>query len=249
MRRLILLLTLGLLVIGGTLFLPIFGNPLISLQGLLRSQVRTFSSREILEEISDVYRLHTVEYVYRMVFPHDFYPPELNLSMVFDSLGRGNGTPEELLTPEELAYLRAYNIAYEAGLPTAPEGDQFVVVTARVRAGYATTPEDQPDLFRLEPPADATAPVTPEETRITVFLPEAEIRGVTIEDLNQENYPYPPARVDAEEWRAISSFVGEQAKARTIRDGILDEAREKAVSFLGGLLEEAGFREVHFETP
>lgn len=252
--------TLTLLILGVILFLPIFGEPLISVDSLFWRRQRRFSSREILEQIRDVYELHTVEYVYRMVFPHDFYRADLSLRALFDRLAESQGPPEEELPPRELAFLRAYNLAYETGLPTSPEGDSFVVVTVRVRGGYAAgEPRDLEDLFRLEdanaPDAgesavpDATGRLTPEESRVVVLLPEAAVVEVIIEDLNRENYPYPAAMVDAEEWREISSFVAEEARRRTVEEGILQEAEENARSFLTTLLAEAGFAEIRFEAP
>jgi hypothetical protein len=219
---------------------------------LIWERERSFSSREILEQVRDVFELHTVEYVYRMVFPHDFYPEGLSLRNVFDRLAEEQGPPAEVLTPEEHAYLRAYNLAYESGLPTTAEGDSFVVVTVRVRGGYqleATT--DLEELFRLEP-ADRgvgnRGTPDPEESRVVVLLPRAEVVDLIIEDLNKENYPYPAARVDAEEWSAISSFVAEEARRRTVTDGILKEAEENARVFLTTLLTEAGFEEIFFES-
>lgn len=249
-----------LLLLGTILFLPIVGEPLISVDSLLWSRERRFSSSAILEQIRDVYELHTVEYVYRMVFPHDFYRPDLSLRAVFDRLAESQGPPEEVLTPRELAFLRAYNLAYETGLPTSAAGDSFVVVTVRVRGGYAARePGDLKDLFRLE---EADAPssgagasrdsanrLTPEESRVVVLLPEATVVEVIIEDLGEGNYPYPAAMVDAEEWREISSFVAEEARRRTVEEGILQEAEENARVFLTTLLTEAGFAQIRFESP
>jgi hypothetical protein len=258
LTKLLIPLLLLLLLLGALLFLPIFGDPLVSLDSLLWSREERFSSREIVEQIRDVYELQTVEYVYRMVFPHDFYPEDLSLRAVFDRLAEGQGAPEEVLSPEELAFLRAYNLAYESGLPTTPEGDSFVVVTARVRGGYsAEDPSQLQELFRVEAvtgsDAGEQAPedesLTPEESRVVVLLPEAEVVEVLIEDLNRENYPYPAAMVDAEEWREISSFVAEEARRRTVEEGILREAEENARVFLTTLLTEAGFAQIRFALP
>ncbi len=262
--RLLSKLTGGVLLIALLasifLFAPIFGRPAVDLRRLLWEREQSFSSREILEQVRDVFELLTVEYVYRMVFPHDFYPEGLSLRNVFDRLAEEQGAPAEVLTPEEHAFLRAYNLAYESGLPTTAEGDSFVVVTVRVRGGYeleATT--DLGELFRLEP-ADRgvgnrgtpdpveSGELLPEESRVVVLLPRAKVVDLIIEDLNRENYPYPAARVDAEEWSAISSFVAEEARRRTVTDGILKEAEENARAFLTTLLTEAGFEEIFFES-
>lgn len=250
------LLVLLLLVGGAALLLPIFGEPILSLRDLLFRREERFSSEEILAEIRDLSQLQTVEYVYRMVFPHDFYTEGITLSSILDRLAAGGGSAEEILSQDELLYLRAHNLAAETGLATGPDGDAFVVVTARVRAGYNL---DQPgELFTLQgagssragggedapPPLEPGA--APEETRVVVRLPEAEVVRLIIEDLGAAAYPYPEARVDAEEWRAISSFVGGAAELRTVEAGILEEARENTRQFLAGLLEQAGFAEVRF---
>ncbi|MFP4409403.1 MAG: DUF4230 domain-containing protein, partial [Spirochaetaceae bacterium] len=101
-------------------------------------------------------------------------------------------------------------------------------------------------LFRLEPAG--AEELRPEKSRVVVTLPEAKVVELIIEDLNRENYPYPAARVDAEEWSAISSFVAEEARRRTVAEGILEEAEENARVFLTALLTEAGFEEIFFES-
>jgi hypothetical protein len=55
--------------------------------------------------------------------------------------------------------------------------------------------------------------------------------------------------VDAEEWREISSFVAEEARRRTVEEGILREAEENARVFLTTLLTEAGFAQIRFALP
>lgn len=260
LTRVAVIAAVSVIVAGALLFLPILGDPLFSVKDLLYQRQEQFSSQEILEQIVDVYELHTVEYVYRMVFPHDFYREGISLRGIFDRLADAQGAPEVVLTPEELAYLRAYNLAFETGLPTSPEGDSFVVVTARVRGGYsATVAREMEELFRLEAAEEAASDagepspdgngLAPEESRVVVLLPEARIVELIIEDLNRENYPYPAARVDAEEWREISSFVAEEAGRRTIEEGILQEAEENARSFLTALLSEAGFAQIEFASP
>lgn len=255
------ILLLTVLLGGGILFLPIFGEPILSLDRLFFQRREKFSSREILTEIGDLSELQTVEYVYRMVFPHDFYAEGLTLSAIFDQLAGRRGTPEEILTEEEQLYLRAHNLAAETGLATDPEGDDFVVLTARVRAGYSLSSLE--GLFAVEPleaspPAatDAAAPgepptplpdPPPEQARVFVRLPEATILELIIEDLGTGIYPYPEARVDAKEWRAISSFIGAAAEQRTTEEGILGDARGKTETFLNELLEQAGFADIRFD--
>lgn len=244
----LLVVLLALFLAGALLFLPLFGEPLLSLRRLIRSRERTFSSRELLSEINDVLELQTVEYVYRMVFPHDFYTPGITLEAIFDRLASQAGAPQEILTREELAYLEAYNLAWEIGYPTTSDGEAFVVITARVRGGYDLSMELE-GLLRLEPldgAAERSEELTPEESRVIVSLPPAAVVAVVIEDLNSENYPYPPARVDAEEWRAISSLVRDAASWRSIEAGVLEEAESRARGFLETLLREAGFGEIRF---
>ena len=250
LTRLAIILVLLTILAAGVLLLPIAGKPLLRLDTLLRSEKTLFSSREILERITDIHELQTVEYVYSMVFPHDFYPPELSLDDIFDRLAEGGGSAEEILTSEEHAYLRAHDLARETGLPTDRRGDEFVVVTSRVAAGYAAdTLTEMDQLLRVEPldPDNDEREVRPEESRVVVSLPPAIIVAVTIEDLNEQNYPYPAAKVDAEEWRAISSFVAEQARSRTVKEGILTKAESNARAFLRRLLEQARFAEIVFE--
>ena len=253
--RLLGAVAVALLITGALLLLPIFGKPLLSVGELLRNRERRFSSREVLERITDLYELQTVEYVYRMVFPHDCYLPDLSMGAIFDRLGDGEGSAEELLSREELAHLDAHNLAHETGLATSPEGEDFVVVSARVRAGYVLDGTQRlGELFRVEPltgdegssPTEKEA-LLPERSRVTCLLPSAEVVSVVIEDLNLDNYPYPSPRVDAEEWRDISLFIRKEARERTVQEGILEDAEGNARDFLEGLLKEAGFAEISFE--
>ena len=128
-----------LLVVAGVTTLAYLGvieTPIARIAsslGIVRSS-RVVSSQLLLEQVRDVLSFHTVEYVYRSVFPHDYYPENVTLLEILDRLSNDTATIESLLTPEELRYWEAYNLAADVGL--RPGRDEFVVVTLRVRGGY-----------------------------------------------------------------------------------------------------------------
>lgn len=226
--------------------------------GLLRTS-RVASSQLVLQQLRDVLSFHSVEYVYRTVFPHDYYPEGVNINQLLSRLAMDNRPIEEVLTPEEAAYWEAYNLAAEVGL--RPGREEFIVVTVRARGGYSlegtaldpgrsrrsaeSAPNDRAarDVFSV---SEETGPDGSQLRRLTLRLPPPEVVEVVVEDVNPELYRYPEVGLDPEGWRQVAEFVSRRVTELTVEEGILERTRENTESFLRSLFLQAGYDEVIF---
>ena len=199
----------------------------------------TFSSRPVLARMRDLGQLETVRSIQRFVFPHDFLLSGVTTEMLLRRVAAAGRPAADVLSPAEQRHLRASLVATAAGLPVTREGRSFVVVTAQVVAGYDLTapPFSSPD-------GAALLRDTAEE--VTFYLPEASVLEVQIEDLSRERYPYPPVPIDAEGWRAVSTFVRAEASAPALERGLLHTARENAKPIFASLFGGAAERPLRF---
>ena len=65
-------------------------------------------------------------------------------------------------------------------------------------------------------------------------------------DAGSATYPYPEFALSPEGWSAITTFVAHSVTRRTIDDGILQAAENRAQIFVTDLLQQAGFAAVTF---
>ena len=220
--------------------------------GILRTS-RVASSQLILRQLRDVLSFHSVEYVYRSVFPHDYYPEGVNLIQVLNRLALDNRPAAEILSPEELNYWEAYNLANDVGLRASR--DEFVVVTVRARGGYelegTAVERDSVDVPASGPGGafsvtDARGPGDTSIRVLTIRLPEPEVVDIVVEDVNPDTYRYPEVGLHPEGWQQVAAFVSRRVAARTVEEGILDRTRENTEGFLRSLFKEAGYDRVEF---
>ncbi|MFN2312274.1 MAG: hypothetical protein ABR590_09510 [Spirochaetia bacterium] len=211
----------------------------------------------LLTEVHDLYRFHTVEYVYRSVFPYDYMAPHLSLAGILRSIRSGSGSIADMLNKEEQRYLDAYNISLQAGLRSDTAAAEFVVVTVVVRAGFdlsdtvfarphEATLEQLRSVFSVE-----ESQPTPDGTKIRVAhmrTPPAVITDLRVEDVNPETYPYPDVSLSPEGWREIAQFVRAHARSETIGDGILAAAERNGHRLLETLLLQLGYDSVELRT-
>ncbi|MFP4432168.1 MAG: hypothetical protein ACLFPV_13030 [Spirochaetaceae bacterium] len=251
---LILVVVLATLVYTGVVQAPM--GRIAENLGILRTS-RVASSQLILRQLRDVLSFHSVEYVYRSVFPHDYYPEGVNLNQVLNRLSLNNRPAAEILSPEELDYWEAYNLANDVGLRASR--DEFVVVTIRARGGYELegTVLDSPEQRDSAAPPTSVAGGAFSETEVrgpgdtsirvlTIRLPEPEVVDIVVEDVNPETYRYPEVGLHPEGWQQVAAFVSRRVAARTVEEGILDRTRENTEGFLRSLFEEAGYDRVEF---
>lgn len=216
----------------------------------IMSRETVSTSEVMLEELGEIYRLETVEYIYRTVFPYDYMPDSTSMAEVMRTIRETTAPLDEALPDDQKLYFDAYNLAEDIGLSE----EEFLVLTVRVFAGFdlADTPFAGPadtgapdvaavDYVRVEPLPDGAG------RRAHVRLPQPTVTDIVIEDVDPATYRYPDLGMDAEGWRRVAGFVSDHVEARTIEDGILDTARANARELVRTLLLSAGIDQVSFE--
>jgi hypothetical protein len=230
----------ALAVLGG---LP-FSLPLDLNLSLSRTE-RTTWTEHVFLRARDVYRFHTLEVVQKLVFPHDFFPPNLDWRKLLDR----RGDPYSYLTTQDRRYLTVYDLARQVGIDPRREDASFLVVTVRSKIGFDLSDT----VYARETPEPAEVQdrwIRVEETEAGrtayIRLPAAAIQELIIEDPGSSTYPYPDVPMPPEDWRRVSEFVAERARER-IRDESLAQAQARAAEFLTTVLRAAGFDEVHLD--
>jgi len=229
-------------------------------------------SSVVFENMRDLFVFDTVEYVETVVFPFDFMPEGMSGASILGRVSSANpqfnlasdvlklaSDPKAGLLPEERLYLKALQIANDAGLRFASPQREFVPVTVVVRAGFDVSGTPFAQGYEKEPAEKhkplgdyfKTETIQPGQTgrlggtRAVLRLPPLTITDIRIED--KAATPGPDVPLTPAGWKIISALVASDAKSRASNAGIIDEARKNAESFLRGLLLEAGFDEVRFE--
>lgn len=194
------------------------------------SSVKKISKSEmILTGIYELFNISTVEYVYKSVFPFDFYSESTNWYLLSAKRNRG-----DILTAEENDMMNLYDLCSSIGIRLEKENYKFLVITSIIKAGLAA------------PGAITSKDIVIEGKNITVRLPETEITGFIIEDTDSSEYTYPDMDIDPLHWKTISGFVESKIIKRVLEKGILQEADERLKVFITSFLKEAGFESVEF---
>ena len=210
----VLLLTAGILVmlLPGRFNLSVFSNK------------KTSMSESILVEINDLFQISAIEYVYKAVFPFDFYDESTDWYSLLMKRNR-----KETLTEEEKDNLKLYDLSRSIGIYLERPNYLFAVITAVLKAGItAGQPLSEGD-------------ISISGSSITVRVPRTDITEFIIEDTSSPSYSYPDINIDPEHWKAIVDFAKPFIKKRVIETGILEEADKRIEELLSGFLYEAGF--------
>lgn len=229
------------------LFAPVFGKPIVSLS----TQDDSAASELLLEEIRDAYRIDTVEYLYKVVFPYDFDAPGASLSIYNKRLAKPLAPPASVLDPDELAWWQAARLSRRCGLKIYDPDYQFLVVTVVVRAGFDLKGSG---LDGSAPPGGARKLVSLSSRTengktvrsATVALPPVAIAEVVVEDPAKDQYPFPDVGIAPGDWKDIAALIEDYGRKRSLREGILAQAQENAQNFIRELLATAGIAEVSF---
>lgn len=247
------LVVIGALIVAAQLdVFGVFGTDVLSAVGIARTN-RIEVSRIVLEEVREIYQLSSIEYVYRTVFPYDFMDPAVSLDSMLATLRAGRGSIETLLSPVEMEFYRAYNLARDVGLGVSEDDFEFLVVTVIVGAGFDladTLPASPSELSQSQ--LESVVAIEAQRVegtirrRITLPLPATTLTHVLIEDRDTASYPYPDVAIQPDEWRRVAAFVTERVRERTIQEGILEEADERGRRAIRSLLLESGYDEVLF---
>ncbi len=215
--------------------------------------VRTSDSRSaalLLERVRDLYRLDTVEMVYKSVFPYDYMDPALDIRSIIAATRIAKGSVASLLSPAQELYLRAYNLSHDLGMQTGPDRYDFVVVTAVVRAGI-----DLSETTVAHPEAASKQEIARwlklgesdgANRSASVRLPQAIVTDIRIEDPNKTSYVYPDMQIPPSGWKRIAAFVASHIREDAERSDLRIRARDRARSLVGSFLNNAGFDSVDF---
>ena len=207
-------------------------------------------SRESSSETMDIrarnlYRISTVEFVWKTVFPHDFFPPDEEWNSFLLKMKNS-----QTLTAKEAGWVEFYDLCLATGYSLKKESTEFLVLTLLVQAGYDL--ESTPLAGETAAPSVPTSPAAQvpfleiQENRIYLSPPGAKILSVVMEDPERESYPFPDSRVSPEGLQQISRFVSSRAESLAVNRRLLEKAEENGRMFLRRIFEEAGFSEVIF---
>lgn len=191
MKRIVLPVALILLVLAAILVRE-------QIAGLVYRETIAGGSASTLESIETQADLEVLAVVHRVVFPHDFYRPDLSVYQLLDRIRRADRPAEEVLSRDELLHYRAANLAGELGLATAPGAPGYVVITTIRRYGYSV-----PDVIAVLPEINDE----PDAAATPVTVPPATLLSFEIEDLARDRYPWGTVPLDADGVRAVSGFV------------------------------------------
>ncbi|HOV62450.1 MAG TPA: DUF4230 domain-containing protein [Spirochaetia bacterium] len=200
-------------------------------------RTETGISEAILANVRDICAIHTVEYVYKVVFPHDFLPKDMNFRRLLQlkALGRN-------LSDEDKDAIRVYELCKLIKLDPEKDIYNFFVITARVKAGFDLTDE-----FFTASDSIRDYISLAEDGTVKITLPPSVITEFVIEDAESSTYLYPDVKVSPAQWKLVTEFVSQKIRDRVIEQGILVKAEENGKTLIEQMLNEAGKRSVLFE--
>ncbi|MBN1647522.1 MAG: DUF4230 domain-containing protein [Spirochaetales bacterium] len=231
------------LIIVAVLALAFFftADPLFNLGfGFIRTE-KTAVSRFVLDNARPVFALHTVEYSVRTVFPYDFAGPPGLLKQAI-----GKILKNDTLSEEEKTLAGLIKLMSEINFPLKTRKHEFVIVNARLRAGYEFALDDT--LPEEEIRAKIKSFMSFDRKNGTVFfiLPKPEIVDVIIEDFSAGSYEFPDISFSPDEWKKVAGFISENLKHHALVDTVLAEAEENTKALLRELFTAGGWKDVVF---
>lgn len=187
------------------------------------------STEVILREINKVSTLSTVEYIYKSVFPFDFFDQNTDWRQLVSKR-----TNSKFLTVLEKDQLWLFDQCKSIGIDLEYDIYDFVVITSVVEAGLNLEDVINPD------------DITIDGKTISLRMPKTIITKFTIEDSESAKYNYPDLDVDPIHWMQITSYVEEKIRAKVLEDGILKNAETRGNDFIKSLLLESGWENIVF---
>lgn len=232
-------LALGL-AIGGfglELRLPDLGG----LSRLFGGERTVVASSVLLEQVRDLYRLNTVEYIHKAVFPHDFLPHSVDPQALARKLAGARSQEAVPLTAAEYEYLETGSLAEELGLSPEKNPTGFLIVTVTALAGFElegffTGRGEHEPFLRVEE--------TGRERTAYIDLPDPAITSLIIDDPSSGAYRYPDVRITPSQWKKLAAFVTRRVRPKLLEEGILIDAEEQGRRAVTAFLEQAGFDRV-----
>lgn len=192
---------------------------------------KTSHSTLLLQEGREMLALATTEYRRKSVFPYDFIPEDTDFRPLFAALFR-----QEKLAPEEERLVAIYRLCARMGIDLSEENDRFVLISARLRAGFPLEEALRLRLWDNDP------------KRIGITLSDAAILDIEIVDDQFDDYPYPDIEANPEEWKEIAFFVQQELRTIARKEGLLIEAEKRGKAALKKLFQGLGYERIEFRT-
>ena len=228
-KNTVIIMYLLIAIIVGAVGFYLFGLPLIDIDLSLQREKRVSTSVAVLERVRDILNLNTVEMVYKVVFPYDFVPADMNWTLFLKQ-----HRESRRMSPLEIGYLETYTLCNEIGIQLERKKNEFVVVTTIIKGGF--------DLSSL---AEHYV-IVGDQNGITITMPRAIVTDFIIEDTGSEMYSYPDIDIDPERWQKISAFIQKRMINTAVSGGILQFAEENGKQFIERFFLDAGYSSVNF---
>ena len=228
MKKIIIIAIFLLLILASALVLK-FLIPGFRLSIPFVYNTRSSSSDIILKEINKVSNLSTVKYIYKSVFPFDFYEKDTDWRSLLSKRIKGDE-----LTELEIENLWLFDECQTIGINLIYQTYDFVVITSIVEAGMNIGEFIDPEDIKIEGKS------------VTLRIPQTIITNFTIEDSDSSNYNYPDLNVDPLNWKKITNYVEEKIKLKVIEDGVLKTAEKRGQDFIESILIDSGWDNIIF---
>ncbi len=187
------------------------------------------SARDILlKEARTVYRLNTVELVYKCVFPYDYLPENPDWQALFYNEAVGQ------LSAEEKELMEFYRFCRSLNIDPVSRDHSFAVVTVIVKAGFDL--EDYP----------LPEKIVTEGTRVEFTLPSPAVTEIIIHDPGESDYPYPGMEISPENWKTLTEFIKTGVDDIVRETGLLEKAAAKGEELFSRLAAPGGFSDIRF---
>jgi len=228
MKKIIILVVLVLFLLAAVLVLK-FVIPGFQLSIPFVYNTKSSSSDIILKEINKVSTLSTVEYIYKSVFPFDFYDKDINWRSLLSKRTKG-----DKLTELEIENLWLFDECHTIGINLLYKTYDFVVITSIVEAGMNIGEFIDSEDIKIEGKS------------VTLRMPETIITNFRIEDSDSSSYNYPDLNVDPLNWKKITNYVEEKIELKVIEDGVLKTAEKRGQDFIESILIDSGWENIIF---
>lgn len=226
----------ALLLVSCTLFLIdrfVIGVNLPAFSFLRNSKESAYT---VAEEIEDLFLLNTSEYRMKLIFPFDFVDRDISWWIVKEMYEQDYQADDD---QQEL--IDIYKACLASGFDPSVDVYDFIVLTTIVKAGINLTDADYKNsdsLIRIEQSGSGK--------RITLYIPDAEITEIYIDDRKPSSDNFPDAEMTPAQWGELVTFLSPRIRERVIQLGILEDAAENSRILIDKILKDSGFVEVIF---
>jgi len=231
---LILIAAAALIILSEDIFNITIPNPFVKID-------KTAYSTAILEQVRDISRLNTIEFIYKTVFPYDLIDDNTDWKLLVSRFKAG-----DKLNPQEFEMLSILGIASEAGINLLDESYLFAVITAKIKAGFDFSGTVFESIELTPEAVDDSIRINREAGIIEIKLPPAVITEVIIEDADSSSYDYPDIDISPEQWKTLTSILSRMLRTEASKRNITETAERRGRRLIEELLKNSGYKEVIF---